>query len=139
MVARMAILVALVATLVAVLAGACGMPAGSEKAAATSHTPFSEKLAALKVRPAGSMEGYSRELFPHWSDAQEYGWTLLAGTPDPGSCDVRDAALIRDGQDEVVEQSCDVVSGTWFDPYGGATYTDPADLDGDHVVPLANA
>src|SRR5215210_7094051 len=111
------VLAALVATLVMILAGACEVPAGSEKAGASSNTPVSEKLADLKVRPAGSMEGYSRELFSHWSDAREYGWTLPAGTPDPDSCDVRDAALIRDGRGEVVEQYCDVVSGTWFDPY----------------------
>ena len=139
LVARTAILAALVATLVSILAVACGESADSEKAAASSNTPVSERLGDLKVRPAGSMEGYSRELFSHWSDAKEYGWTLPAGTPDPGSCDVRDAALIRDGRDEVVEQYCDVVSGKWFDPYGGATYADPADLDGDHFVPLANA
>ena len=84
-------------------------------------------------------EGYSRDLFSHWSDAQEYGWTLPAGTPDPDSCDARDAALIRDGRGEVVQQYCDVVNGTWLDPYGRATYTDPSDLDGDHVVTLANA
>ncbi len=31
------------------------------------------------------MAGYERTDFPHWSDAQEYGWRLPAGTPDPGS------------------------------------------------------
>lgn len=127
------------AALVTILAAACAVQVAPEKATASSHTPASEKLADLKVAPAGSMEGYSRDLFSHWSDAQEYGWTLPAGTPDPDSCDARDAALIRDGRNEVVEQYCDVVSGTWVDPYGGATYTDPSDLDGDHVVPLANA
>lgn len=136
---RTVVLAALAAALVMVLAGACEVPVSPEKVGASSNTPVSGKLADLRVRPAGSMEGYSRELFSHWSDAQEYGWTLPAGTPDPGSCDVRDAALIRDGRDEVVQQYCDVVSGTWFDPYGGATYTDPSDLDGDHFVPLANA
>ncbi len=99
----------------------------------------SQKLAELRVRPAGTMEGYSREKFPHWSDAQEYGWKLPAGTPDPESCDVRDAALIRDGRKERVEQYCDVVSGRWFDPYGGQRYTNPSDIDIDHIVPLANA
>ena len=32
-----------------------------------------------------SMTGYSREKFPHWSDAQEYGWRLPSSTPSPGS------------------------------------------------------
>jgi hypothetical protein len=97
------------------------------------------QLTELQVRPASSMAGYSREEFPHWSDAQEFGWRLPSGTPDAESCDARDAALIRDGRGERVEESCDVVSGRWFDPYGGETYTDPADIDIDHIVPLANA
>jgi hypothetical protein len=91
-------------------------------------------------RSSGGLEtGYSREEFPHWSDAEEFGWKLPSGTPDPESCDARDAALIRDGKGERVEEFCDVVSGEWFDPYGSQTYTDPEDVDIDHVVPLANA
>jgi hypothetical protein len=117
---------------------------GGEEVAATARgAPSADaarrQLSELRVRPAGTMAGYSREEFPHWSDAQEFGWKLPGGTPDPESCDARDAALIRDGDGERVEEYCDVVSGRWFDPYGGQTYTDPADIDVDHVVPLANA
>jgi hypothetical protein len=83
------------------------------------------------------MEGYPRERFPHWSDAREYGWRLPAGTPDPGSCDAREVALIRDGTDEVVGDGCTVERGRWFDPYTANTYFQPSDID--HVVPLANA
>lgn len=93
-----------------------------------------EALRELEVAPPGSMAGYSREKFPHWSDAEEFGWEA----PDP-SCDVRDAALIRDGEDVEVREGCDVASGEWSDPYTGNTYTDPSEIDIDHVVPLANA
>jgi hypothetical protein len=117
--------------------GGGGMPTAAQ------NTPSAEtarrQLSELRVRPAGSMAGYSREEFPHWSDAEEFGWRLPSGTPDPESCDARTAALIRDGRRERVEEFCDVVSGEWFDPYGGETYTDPEDIDIDHVVPLANA
>lgn len=130
--AVLAVLLALVAVLTVL---AIGLALSREAGAATA----SEKLAELRVRPAGSMDGYSRELFPHWSDAQAYGWKLPAGTPDPGSCDVRDAALIRDSRDEVVGSGCAVGSGRWFDPYTGSTYYQPSDIDVDHVVPLANA
>ena len=106
---------------------------------AQAATAAEEKLQEVRVRPAGTMEGYSRDLFPHWSDAQAYGWKLPAGTHDPGSCDARDAALIRDGRDEVVGSGCAVGSGRWFDPYTGSTYYQPSDIDVDHVVPLANA
>ena len=128
------VLVALAALLAVVALGSVV----TQDAGARRATP-AEKLAELQVRPAGSMVDYSRDKFPHWSDAQEYGWVLPAGTPDPGSCDVRDAALIRDGRDEVVGSGCFVGSGRWFDPYTGNTYTDPLDVDIDHVVPLANA
>ena len=80
------------------------------------------------------MSGYSREKFEHWSDARGFGWEA----PDD-SCDVRDAALIRDGEDVSVGSGCKVESGTWIDPYTTSTYTDPQDIDIDHVVPLANA
>ena len=57
-------------------------------------------LRSLMVAPPRSMAGYSREEFPHWaSDAASYGWR----EPD-GSCDVRDAALIRDGQGVQIDE-----------------------------------
>ena len=91
-------------------------------------------LEELSVSGPGSMSGYSREKFEHWSNAREFGWEV----PEE-SCDVRDAALIRDGEDVVVGDGCKVESGTWLDPYTTSTYTDPQDIDIDHVVPLANA
>jgi hypothetical protein len=111
----------------------------AESRVAPSVDAARRQLSELSVRPAGSMSGYSREEFPHWSDAREFGWKLSGGTPDPESCDAREAALIRDGREERVEAYCDVASGSWFDPYGGKSYTDPGDIDIDHVVPLANA
>ncbi len=91
-------------------------------------------LEELPISEPGSMAGYSREKFDHWSQASEFGW----GAPEE-SCDVRDAALIRDGEDVVVGDGCKIVSGTWLDPYTTNTYTDPQDIDIDHIVPLANA
>ena len=107
------------------------------RADAGAATPgYYAKLAVLSVKADGSMTGYSRDGFRHWSDAQEYGWKLPATTPDPASCDVRDAALIRDGRGEVVQSGCYVARGRWFDPYTGHTYYRPSDIDIDHVVPL---
>ena len=125
------------------LEGLLGDGGNGEMAAESRMAPSVDaarrQLSELSVRPAGSMSGYSREEFPHWSDAREFGWKLPGGTPDPESCDAREAALIRDGSEERVEAYCDVASGNWFDPYGGKSYTDPGDIDIDHVVPLANA
>ena len=91
-------------------------------------------LKKLEVSLPGSMAGYDREDFPHWSDAQEFGWDV-----SDSACDVREAALIRDGEDVAVGEGCDVESGRWLDPYTKRTYTDPLDIDIDHLVPLANA
>lgn len=115
-----------------------GSPSGPVTAAGAPTPPTTEEaramLSDLPVAPADSMAGYSREEFPHWaSDAGTFGWT----EPD-GSCDVRDVALIRDGQGVRVDGDCSV-TGTWLDPYTGTTLTDSSDVDIDHVVPLANA
>ncbi len=73
-------------------------PASAPSAAAGAPPPPSVEdalsmLERMAVAPSGSMAGYSRDAFPHWaSEAVRYGWA----EPE-GSCDVRDAALIRDG------------------------------------------
>ncbi len=36
-------------------------------------------------------------------------------------------------------RGCRVVAGKWLDPYTGRTFTDPRELDIDHLVPLAEA
>ncbi len=60
----LAVMLALVAVL---LVSAFGL-ALPQDAGAQAATP-AQKLAELRVRPAGTMDGYSRDLFPHWSDA----------------------------------------------------------------------
>ena len=108
--------------------------AESVKTQTGSPAEASQALHELKVTPPSSMSGYSRERFPHWSKASNFGWN-----PPQTSCDAREAALIRDGEDVEVGNGCKVVSGTWFDLYTARTYTKPSDIDTDHVVPLANA
>ncbi|MFD4543276.1 hypothetical protein [Streptomyces bauhiniae] len=39
----------------------------------------------------------------------------------------------------IVRAGCRVTAGTWFSYYDGVTAMDPAALDFDHVVPLAEA
>jgi hypothetical protein len=116
-----------------------GPTTGPATAAGAPSPPSAERalsmLGELTVAPPGSMGGYSRDEFPHWaSDAASYGWK----EPD-GSCDVRDTALIRDGEGVQIDEDCSITAGTWFDPYTGQTLTDSSEVDIDHVVPLANA
>jgi hypothetical protein len=71
-----------VAELVALLAASALGLLVPQDAGARGATP-AEKLTELPLRSAGTMDGYTREQFPHWSDAQEYGSRVPAGTPTP--------------------------------------------------------
>jgi hypothetical protein len=84
------------------------------------------QLDALVTASARPMSGYSREKFPHWRRVDE-------------NCDVRDAVLKRDGTGVETSRTCKVLRGSWFSVYDAKTYTDPGQLDIDHMVPLANA
>jgi hypothetical protein len=83
------------------------------------------QLEQLVVAKAGSMRGYSREKFPHWRDTGQ-------------NCNVRDNVLERDGT-SVEHRGCNVSGGRWYSTYDGKTFTNPDDVDVDHMVPLANA
>ena len=107
---------------------------GSGTSQVSGPNEVSEALADLEVSDPGSMSGYSRESFKHWSRANDYGWDA----PET-SCDAREAALIRDGEDVEVGSGCKVTSGSWYDPYTDQTFTDLSDIDTDHIVALGNA
>ena len=138
---RFALLAATLA--VAGFLAACGLVelGGREEATGGTSTTqvdspdeASQALQELAVSEPGSMSGYSRENFKHWSRANDFGWDA-----PQDSCDAREAALIRDGEGVEVDSGCKVTSGSWYDPYTDQTFTAPSDIDTDHVVPLANA
>lgn len=107
---------------------------GTSTVQVDSPDEASQALQELAVSQPDSMSGYSRERFKHWSRANDFGWDA-----PQDSCDAREAALIRDGEDVEVGSGCKVTSGSWYDPYTDLTFTDPSDIDTDHVVALANA
>ncbi|MGW4466073.1 HNH endonuclease family protein [Micromonospora sp. NBC_01796] len=126
--ARRVISAALVAALA--LGGAGCAPTAQSTPGADPSGPAgvdgaTAQLGQLTVAQASSMKGYSREHFPHWRDAGK-------------NCDVRDTVLQRDGED-IKLAGCNVVGGRWTSVYDKKTLTDPADVDIDHMVPLANA
>ncbi|MFE1366336.1 HNH endonuclease family protein [Streptomyces anulatus] len=90
--------------------------------AATART----YLGQLTVGAEGSSSGYSRDKFPHW-------------TTQSGACNTREVVLKRDGTNVQQDSSCAAVSGSWFSPYDGATWSAASDVDIDHMVPLAEA
>lgn len=86
-------------------------------------------LAGLVVAPANTTVPYDRDQWEHWVDAD-------------GDCqDTRDEVLIAESLTPVTLDGggCNVVAGTWFDPWGATTWTLPSDVDIDHTVALHNA
>jgi hypothetical protein len=73
--------------------------------------------------------GYDRALFDHWRDV------------DGDGCDSRDQVLKRDSISlpQVDPVNCNVVAGDWVSPYDGARWSNPSDIDIDHVVALKEA
>jgi hypothetical protein len=86
-------------------------------------------LVGLRVAPEGPRTGYQRELFTHWVDADHDG------------CDTREEVLIAESRSlaQVDPYGCKVREGDWFSAYDGLTFTDPAEIDIDHMVALAEA
>ncbi|GLY69281.1 HNH endonuclease family protein [Amycolatopsis taiwanensis] len=120
------VLAAVIVAVVTILqTGLLDKAPGPPPASADSATARTE-LSRLVVQARGTMEGYSRDKFPHWETIS-------------GKCDTRETVLSRDGQDVRTDAECRAVSGTWHSPYDGATWTSASDVDIDHIVPLANA
>lgn len=73
---------------------------------------------------------YDRGEWSHWADE------------DRDCQDARQEALIAESETLVTytnEDKCRVASGSWEGPFTGERFTDPGELDIDHMVPLANA
>ena len=84
-------------------------------------------LATLPIKPEFE-DGYERDLFEHWIDA------------DGNGCDTRQEVLIAESLTPVeVGVGCSIEGGTWLSVTDGDTLTNPASLDINHVVPLKEA
>ena len=70
---------------------------------------------------------YNRNDWPHWID-------------DDKDCqNTRHELLLATSTKPVsfkTEKECNVVTGSWYDPYSAFTFTDSKRLDLDHIVPL---
>ncbi|GAA2351476.1 HNH endonuclease family protein [Saccharopolyspora halophila] len=91
--------------------------------------PAADQVDQLKVAPAASMDGYSRDRFDHWNAQPEAG----------KNCNTREAVLARDGENVRTDNRCQPTSGSWTSSYTGEKITDDSEVDIDHMVPLANA
>lgn len=96
---------------------------GASAAPVTASDLLEELSVASEVRA-----GYDRSLFPHWVD------------DDGDGCDTRREVLIEESLVPVTRTGvCSVIAGEWYSAYDGSTWTDPAEVQIDHVVPLAEA
>jgi hypothetical protein len=124
-----------------------GTPAGSA-------AEINDLLAKLPVAAEGSMSGYEREKFPHWdTNKPEHGFG--AQYTQYAKCTSRDVMMLRDATGTVTldPKTCKLTVGKdsgWRDGYGVFDaktkqlkpykwMTDPATVDADHIVPLAEA
>src|SRR3972149_5049312 len=79
--------------------------------------------------------GLGAQAIPRYRGAEWRHWISQAG-----GCDTRQTVLIRESKVPVTKRgACTVLTGEWYDPYSGETFTRPQQLDVDHVVPLENA
>ena len=126
----------------AVLVQRCSTPTTSSSGAPTTSsinvttttgkpTIVGSALALLQtVRVENEYQvGYDRALFDHWRDI------------DGDGCDSRDQVLKRDSISlpQVDPVNCNVIAGDWVSPYDGGKWSNPSDIDIDHVVALKEA
>lgn len=125
---RRLLIVSLVGTLTlfALVAGTASVAAAGS-ATSRYSAPLSTAINDLPVA-AEDRDGYKRSKFKLWVDA------------DSDGCNTRYEVLITEAeQSPTVGSGCRLTGGKWFSYYDGASWTDPADLDIDHVVALAEA
>ncbi|KAI8802951.1 putative S-layer domain protein [Cladochytrium replicatum] len=105
-----------------------GVASVSQLASAATFTgTLTQALAKLSVA-AEVRTGYDRDLFPLWIDE------------DGDGCNTREEVLIDEAVTApTVGSSCAITGGKWFSYYDAKYFTDKADLDIDHLVPLAEA
>lgn len=100
---------------------------GQAAAGTTYSAPLRTAVTSLPVA-AESRTGYSRDLFRHWIDA------------DGDGCDTREEVLIAEAVvAPTIGAGCALSGGSWYSYYDARTWTDKADIDIDHLVPLAEA
>lgn len=131
-----------------------GTGSGPANAATVSGKDITDLLGQLVDAPEESMEGYSREKFPHWdTNKPEHGFG--ADFTQYSKCTSRDVMMLRDAKGSVKldPKTCELTVGRgagWQDQYGVLDsktgklkpykfITDPSGVDAEHIVPLAEA
>jgi hypothetical protein len=78
--------------------------------------------------PKSALPSYNRSSWKHWNDE------------DSDCINARHEVLIEESTTSVVmDGNCRVDSGQWFGVFTGEQFSNPSNLDVDHMVPLKNA
>ena len=100
--------------------------AGGYVQAGASSASASQLLVKLQVATEQASGSYDRDLFNHWTDA------------DNDCQDTRAEVLTRDSKSPI-SKSCRVTVGRWLSWYDGTEITQASKIDIDHMVPLKEA
>jgi hypothetical protein len=99
-------------------------PAAVEPTAATAGS-VEALLNEVVVQEEQNSDAYERDMFNHWTSNNSTG------------CDTRFAVLVEESLIPAQTSGCKVLSGEWLSSYDGKTFTNPSELDIDHMIPLS--
>lgn len=118
----------IVAALLAVIAAVTGLTGGAVVGLVDQALggPDPAELADLTIAPEDTGHHYNRDQWGSWTYHGE-------------GCDTRELVLRQRGTDVLRGKGCRSLAGRWVSRYTGATLTDSASIDIDHLVPLAEA
>lgn len=110
-------------------------PSGGEYTLPEPPSALKAKLDTLQVAEASGVI-YNREEWKHWSSLRSC-WSVreqvLVDEAEPNSVTFLDSNKVTTTDPN---KACYVSGGVWNDPYTGQKYTNPEDLDIDHMIPL---
>ncbi|WP_097276132.1 HNH endonuclease family protein [Streptomyces sp. TLI_55] len=105
------------------------VPTPANASAAAQAFPLSYAVGQIPVADE-SRTGYSRDKFKHWN----------SGLDPADGCNTRAEVLLAEASEApTVSAGCKLSGGEWLSYYDEQEVTDPAKLDIDHMVPLAEA
>ncbi|MER5261567.1 HNH endonuclease family protein [Actinosynnema sp. NPDC002837] len=102
-------------------------PASADERQLQGVLPLREAVAQLTVADE-NREGYERDKFKHWIDA------------DGDGCSTRAEVLLEEAVEAPeITGRCTITGGLWYSFYDDTYVDNPRSLDIDHMVPLAEA
>ncbi|MEY2695780.1 MAG: hypothetical protein RLZZ72_1036 [Actinomycetota bacterium] len=103
-------------------------PSGKPTTKPAAEQTDLQALITQLVLAAEQGDGYDRDLFRHWIDA------------DGDGCNTRREVLIAEAKVKPsVFGDCDLTGGEWYSVYDQVRTNDPSDFDVDHFIPLKEA